>query len=74
MKKTLRNVIIGSLAFFTGATIYTLTRRRMGKENLIIEKEEELEREYIDLSDQLKQVKKENEELKDEVKIKEYTA
>ena len=70
MRKVFKNLVVGSLAFMTGAALFTLSRKRIQKENVVIEKEEELERKYIDLSDQLKKIKEE----KEEVKVKEYTA
>ena len=73
MKKVLRNIMIGSLAFMTGAAVYTLTKKRVHEEEIIME-QEEIKREYIDLSDQLRQVKKESEELKENIKVKEYSA
>ena len=71
MRKVFKNLVVGSLVFMTGAALFTLSRKRIKKENVVIEKEEELERKYIDLSDQLKKIKEEKEE---EVKVKEYTA
>ena len=78
MKKVVKNLFVGSLAVFTGVAVFNFVRRKLSKGNPEIENEE-LKREYIDLSDQLNKVKEEKEELEAEVedvkeKVKEYTA
>ena len=81
MKKIIKNLVIGGLAIFAGATIIRMSKRRMGQEvEQVKEDNEELKREYIDLSDQLNKLREEKEELEKEVeeisdvKVKEYTA
>ena len=65
--KKVRNIMFGSLAFASVIALFTFARRRKQAEDVIIKKEEEIERSYIDLSEQLKEVKKENEEVKEEL-------
>jgi len=77
MKKTVKNIIFGSLAFTAGVALFNLVRTKAKREKEIIVETEEMERKYIDLSDQLGKLEDENKELKKEVediKVKEYTA
>lgn len=77
MKKTVKNIIFGSLAFTAGVALVNLVRTKAKREKEIIVETEEMERKYIDLSDQLGKLEDENKELKKEVediKVKEYTA
>lgn len=74
MEKTIKNILFGSIAFTTGALLYSFNRKKR-IERQILEQEQELERKYIDLSDQLSKIKDENEELSselEEVKTKKY--
>ncbi len=77
MKKTVKNIVFGSLAFTAGIALFNLVRTNTQREKEIIAETEEMERKYIDLSYQFKSIKEEKDELKKEVediKVKEYTA
>ncbi len=81
MKKSFNNIIFGSFVLMAGATVFTLVRKNNVRKQMEEEKEE-LKREYIDLSNQLKKALEEQEfldkeldELKEEkVYQKDYTA
>ena len=65
--KKVKNLMIGALVFSTSFLLVTLVRRKDSEVKEVLEKEEEIERNYIDISEQLKDVKKENKELKKEL-------
>lgn len=76
--KKVKNLMIGTLALTTSFLLVSIIRRKNKEVRLIEEKNEELERNYIDLSEQLNKVEKENKEIKEEIEEKvykkEYTA
>lgn len=81
MKRTFSNIMIGSIVCMAGVAVFSLIKKNTVKREIKLE-QEEIKREYIDLSNQLKQaqekqdeLEKEVEELKDDkVYVKEYNA
>ncbi len=65
--KKVKNLMIGGLVLTASFVLVSSIKRRNKQIEETIEKEEEIERKYIDLSDQLNNIKKENEELKEEL-------
>ncbi len=65
--KKVKNLMIGGLVLTASFVLVSSIKRRNKQVEETIEKEEEIERKYIDLSDQLNNIKKENEELKEEL-------
>ncbi len=76
--KKVKNLMIGSLAFTAGFMLVSVVKRKNQKVKELEEKNEEIERNYIDLTEKLNEVEKENEEIKEELEEKvyqkEYTA
>lgn len=70
--KKVKNLMIGTLAFSASLALATYIVRKNRKVEEVIEENEEIERKYVDISEQLKTVKEENEELKEKVLQKEY--
>lgn len=66
MKKSFNNIIFGSFVLMAGATVFTLVRKNNVRKQMEEEKEE-LKREYIDLSNQLKKALEEQEFLDKEL-------
>lgn len=65
--KKVKNLMIGGLVLTASFVLVSSIKRRNKQIEETVEKEEEIERKYIDLSDQLNNIKKENEELKEEL-------
>ena len=77
--KKIKNLMIGGIVFSTTFALVALIKRKNDKVKEVVEKNEELERNYIDLSEQLSKVEKENQEIKQELEeekvlTKEYIA
>lgn len=65
--KKVKNLMIGGLVLTASFALVSLVRRKNREIEEVIEKNEETERKYVDLSEQLQAVKKENEEIKEEL-------